>query len=99
MGASEGYTASDPIGSVRAPRAPAALIIPLSGDQVAALMDAGSPVLRVAVALLADAGVRASELRGLRVEDVRDGFLRIRVANGGRERLMPYGATAASEFW
>ena len=60
-------------------------------------MAAGSPVLRVAVALLADTGMRASELCGLAVDDVREGFLRI-LAKGGRERLVPYGAAAAGEL-
>ena len=83
--AREGYAGADPLATVRLPKAPPPLILPLSGDQVAALMAAGSPVLRVAVALLADTGMRASELCGLAVDDVREGFLRI-LAKGGRER-------------
>jgi site-specific recombinase XerD len=95
--AREGYAGADPLATVRLPKAPPPLIVPLSGDQVAALMAAGSPVLRVAVALLADTGIRASELCGLAVDDVREGFLRI-LAKGGRERLVPYGAAAAGEL-
>ncbi len=94
----EGHLPADPLGTVRLPRAAPALIIPLSGDQVAALMDAGSPLLRIAVAILADTGVRAGELCGITVDDVREGFLRIRIAKGGRERLVPYGAGTAAEL-
>lgn len=93
----EGYARSDPLATVRLPRAPAPLILPLSAGQVVALMDAGPPVLRGAIAVLADTGLRASELCGLRVDDVRENFLRV-IGKGGRERLVPYGATAATEL-
>ena len=95
--AREGYVGADPLATVRLPKAPPALIGPLSGDQVAVLMAAGFPVLRVAVAILADTGIRASELCGLAVDDVREGFLRIRLAKGGREPLVPYGAGATRD--
>jgi integrase/recombinase XerD len=52
----------------------------------------------VAVAILADTGIRAGELCGLAVECVREGFLRIQHAKGGRERLAPYGAGTAAEL-
>ncbi len=94
----EGMLADDPLAPVRLPRAPSPLILPLSGAQVAAIMEVGPPVLTVAVALCADTGLRASELCGLQVGDVRDGFLRVRLAKGRRERLVPYGAQAAVEL-
>ena len=56
------------------------MILPLSGDQVVALMESGSPLLRACVAVLADCGLRASELCGLSVDDVRDNFLVVREA-------------------
>jgi integrase/recombinase XerD len=93
----EGYVSADPLATVRLPRAPQPVILPMSGDQVAAVMGAGPPVLRVAVALLADTGLRASELCGLAVDDVREGFLRVR-GKGGRERLVPYGGGADGEL-
>jgi site-specific recombinase XerD len=44
--AREGYCSADPLAPVRLPKAPPALILPLSGEHVAALMEAGDPLLR-----------------------------------------------------
>lgn len=93
----EGYMSVDPLAAVRLPNAPEPLIMPLSAGQVAALMRGGSPLLRVAVSVLVDTGLRASELCGLAVEDVRESFLRV-VGKGDRERLVPYGDAAAAEI-
>jgi integrase/recombinase XerD len=93
----EGYLRADPLATVRLPRAPRPLIQPLSGSQVAALMRVGSAILRVAVAILADTGVRASELCGLTVDDVREGFLFV-AGKGGHERLAPYGEACRAEL-
>jgi len=48
--AREGYRSADPLATVRLPKAPPSLILPLSGEQVAALMEAGNPVVRTPVA-------------------------------------------------
>jgi site-specific recombinase XerD len=95
--AREGYISGDPLSTVLLPRVPDPLIVPLADVQVAALMRAGSPLLRACVALLVDTGMRSSELCGLRIEDVRERFLLV-LAKGGDERLVPYGETAASEL-
>ena len=47
----EGYAATDPLSSVRLPRAPDPLILPMSAGQVTALMRVSSPLLRAAIAL------------------------------------------------
>jgi site-specific recombinase XerD len=60
-------------------------------------MAVGSPILRVAVAVLADTGLRASELCGLIVNDVREGFLFV-AGKGGKERLAPYGEACRAEL-
>ena len=88
----------DPIASIRLPKAPPALILPLSGEHVAALMEAGDPLLRVAVAILADTGLRSGELCGLAVENVREGFLRIRHAKRWPGATRTYGAGTAAEL-
>jgi site-specific recombinase XerD len=93
----EGYLRTDPLASVQLPRAPRPLIQPMSGSQVAALMSVGSPVLRVAVAILADTGLRASELCGLTVNDVHEDYLFVS-GKGGHERLAPYGEACRSEL-
>jgi integrase/recombinase XerD len=64
---------------------------------VAALMSAGSPLLRAAVAVLADTGLRSSELCALTVGDVRDGQLLVH-GKGGYQRLAPYGQACAGEL-
>ncbi len=93
----EGYAGRDPLATVRLPRVPEPLIVPFSAAQVAALMNAGDPLLRVCVAIMADTGVRAGELCGLCIEDVRQSFLRV-VGKGGHERLVPYGSATAAEI-
>jgi integrase/recombinase XerD len=93
----EEYASRDPLATVRLPNAPEPLIVPLSGTHVAALMDAGNPLLRVAVAILADTGLRSAELCGLAVEDVLQGFLSV-VGKGRRERLVPYGVATGAEI-
>lgn len=93
----EGYLRRDPLASVRLPKAPSPMILPLSPSDVAALMAVSSPLLRAAIAVLADTGLRASELCSLTVEDIRHGFVLVR-GKGGRERLVPYGSAAAAEL-
>lgn len=95
--AREGYVRSDPLAAVALPQAPQPLILPMSGGQVAALMAVGSPVLRASVALLADTGLRASELCGLTVGDVHERFLFVS-GKGGHERLAPFGAACSGEL-
>ena len=94
----EGHVSADPLARLRVPRVPEPLILPLDGRRVARLLAAASPTLRCAMAIMVDTGIRAAELCGLRVEDVLDGQLRIRVAKGGRERLVPFGRTVAAEL-
>jgi integrase/recombinase XerD len=95
--AAEGYLRADPLALVRPPKAPPPLIQPLSGRQVTDLMAFGSPILRVAVAILADTGLRAAELCGLVVDDVREGFLFVS-GKGGHERLAPFGEACRAEL-
>lgn len=93
----EGYLRADPIITVALPRAPRPLIEPLHPNQVAVLMAGGPPVLRAAIAVLVDTGLRASELCGLAVSDVRQGYLFVR-GKGGYERLAPFGSACAEEL-
>ncbi len=92
----EGYVSVDPLARMRLPNAPDPLIVPLSGAQVARLIKTSPPLLRAAIALLVDSGIRSGELCGLRVEDVREGFVRV-LGKGGIERLAPYGEVARAE--
>ena len=85
--AREGYVTADPIASVRLPKAPDALILPLSGDQVATLVEAGSPLLRVAVAILADTGVH---IAGSRSNSRGSGQIELAAATRSGGRRMEY---------
>lgn len=93
----EGYLRADPLVTVALPKAPRPLIVPLDERQVAALMSAAAPLLRAAIALLVDTGLRASELCALAVSDVREGYLFVQ-GKGGYERLAPYGSACADEL-
>ncbi len=83
------------IGEVRAqgPKLPKRVLEVLSRDEVDRLENvAASERDKVIVRLLADSGIRASELLGLRLGDLieqgRDRFLRVR-GKGAKERLVP----------
>lgn len=95
--AREGYVSADPLSNVLLPRVPDPMIVPFSAAEVAALLRAGSPLLRACVAVLVDTGLRSSELCGLHVDDVRERFLLV-LGKGGNERLVPYGETATAEL-
>lgn len=87
----EDHLRVDPIARLRKPRAQPPLILPLSGEQSLALLAAAPRPLRGLLALLLDTGLRIGEAVALEVDDVRLGFVRVRHAKGGRERLVPYG--------
>jgi site-specific recombinase XerD len=93
----EGYLRSDSLAVVTLPKAVRPLIVPLEDHEVARLMAAGPPVLRAAVALLVDTGVRASELCGLVIDDIRMEHLFVR-GKGGYDRLAPFGESCADEL-
>jgi site-specific recombinase XerD len=93
----QGYLRTDPLATIGLPKAPVPLIVPFDRAQTVGLMAAASPVLRAAVAVLVDTGLRASELCGLRVADVRAGYLFVH-GKGGYERLVPYGSACAREL-
>jgi integrase/recombinase XerD len=77
----------------RAPRPPKVLLEVLSRDQIEQLEHAAQTERdKLIIRILADTGIRASELIGLRVSDLierdRQYFLRVR-GKGNKERLVP----------
>jgi site-specific recombinase XerD len=89
----EGRIDSDPMARVRYPkREPAAMPEVFTPEEEAHLIAAQSLIRdRVGIALLLDSGVRASELRHLRVQDVdlRERCVIVRRGKGGKSRLIP----------
>jgi len=101
MGARLVLVARNPARAVRGPRLPRKLVSFLPVDDAFAMMDAPGPRADTAardqaiVELLYASGLRVSELAGLDVEDLdRDrGSVRV-LGKGGKERVVPFGATA-----
>jgi integrase/recombinase XerC len=92
--------ARNPARGVRGPRLPRKLVSFLPVDDAFAMMDAPVPPRAAArdqaiVELLYASGLRVSELVGLDVEDVDRDRAALRVlGKGGKERMVPFGATA-----
>jgi integrase/recombinase XerD len=98
----EGEIAGDRTERVRAPRFHRPLPVVLSSAQIEAILDAPDPSSplgvrdRAMVQLMYSAGLRVSELVGLRVDGVSLSPPIVRVfGKGGKERLVPMGAVAA----
>ena len=99
-----GVLAANPARSVRGPRLPKKLVSFLPVDDAFAMMDAPAPVAsrsdtrardQAIVELLYASGLRVSELAGLDVADVDRERCAVRVlGKGGKERIVPFGATA-----
>ncbi len=99
-----GVLPRNPARAVRGPRLPRKLVSFLPVDDAFAMMDASTgPAARggarerdhAIVELLYASGLRVSEVAGLDVEDVDHDRCSLRVlGKGGKERMVPFGATA-----
>jgi integrase/recombinase XerC len=89
----EGLIERDPMARVRYPKRESVPVLDVfTAAEEARLIAAQSRIRdRVGVALLLDAGVRASEMRHLRVQDVdlTERWIVVRRGKGGRGRLVP----------
>jgi integrase/recombinase XerD len=89
----EGRIERDPMARVRHPKVdPPKVQDVFSEDEEARLITAQEPVRdKLGVALLLDAGLRAAEIRGLRVEDVDliERWVIVRHGKGGKSRVVP----------
>ncbi|MBI2857989.1 MAG: tyrosine-type recombinase/integrase [Chloroflexi bacterium] len=103
----EGYVSSNPMANVPVPKAPSKVITTFSQDQFAALVGLclssdreGRRNLAI-LFLLLDTGIRVSELVNIDSEDVdlAEGSIRIRVAKGSKERVVPIGSLAQKSLW
>jgi integrase/recombinase XerD len=97
----EGILETDPARMIDLPKAGLKLPHVLSVDEVQALLQAPEPSTPLGardaamIELLYAAGLRVSELVGLRIQDVNleAGFVRVR-GKGGKERIVPIGTHA-----
>jgi integrase/recombinase XerD len=104
----EGERADDPTADLEGVRVPAGIPKPLSEDEVTAVLDAvtgSDPVAardRALLELLYGTGARISEVCGLSMGDIDfDAHLVRLFGKGAKERIVPYGrsAAAALERW
>jgi integrase/recombinase XerC len=94
-----GVLVRNPAADIRAPRAGRKLAGFLPVDEAKALLDSGETSVRdrAILEMLYATGLRVSELSGLDLDDVDRGEGTVRVLGKGRkERVVPFGAKAAS---
>jgi integrase/recombinase XerC len=94
-----GVLARNPAADIRGPRTGRKLAAFLPIDEATTLLDSGEPSVRdrAIVEMLYATGLRVSELSGLDLDDVDRGEGTVRVLGKGRkERIVPFGAKAAS---
>jgi site-specific recombinase XerD len=83
-----GHLAESPAAELGVIRVPRALPRPAPDQAVREALAAGDDRVRLAVMFAAYAGLRRSEIAGLRVEDVTDAQVRVQ-GKGGHQRIVP----------
>ena len=93
--------------SIPIPKAPAKIINAFSEEQLKKLLAAcrlndtyGCRNLAI-ILLLLDSGIRVSELVNIEIGDVNlaEGLIKIRIAKGGKERMVPVGSVTLKALW
>ena len=93
--------------SIPVPRAVSKIVNTYTQEQITNLIglcsrsnDSGCRNLAILLLLL-DTGIRVSELVSIEVSDVNltDGYIKIRYAKGGKERLIPIGSLVQKSLW
>ncbi len=100
----EGELAADPLAGMKPPRLPAKVVDALSDDQLRDLIKAcrGTSFRdrrdEAIVRLMAETGLRASEVTGLKVSDVnlQRGILTVIRGKGAKGRIVPFSPQAAT---
>jgi len=103
----EEYLATSPMAGIPVPKAPTKVINTFSDEHITRLTQVcGSrkvhgPRNLAIFLLLLDSGLRVSELAAIDLLDVdlEAGQIRIRVAKGGRERMVPLGSVVRRVLW
>jgi integrase/recombinase XerD len=103
----EEYIESNPMARIPVPRAVSKIVNTYTREQITNLIglcyssnDSGCRNL-VILLLLLDTGIRVSELVSIELSDVNltDGYIKIRHAKGGKERLIPIGSLVQKSLW
>jgi len=103
----EEYLASNPLAKIPIPKAPVKVINTFSAEQLSKLAEdcrrtngAGCRDLSI-ILLMLDSGIRVSEVAGISLKDINlaEGLLKITMAKGGRERMVPIGSLVQKSLW
>lgn len=103
----EGYIAVNEMVKIPVPKAVSKVINTLTHDQISKLANIcqlsngnGHRNLTILLLLL-DTGIRVSELVSIELDDINlaEGYIKIRIAKGGRERVVPIGSLVQKSLW
>ncbi|MFC1995075.1 tyrosine-type recombinase/integrase [Chloroflexota bacterium] len=103
----EEYIESNPMIRIPVPRAVSKIVNTYTQEQITNLIglcygsnESGCRNLAILLLLL-DTGIRVSELVSIDLSDVNltDGYIKIRHAKGGKERLIPIGSLVQKSLW
>ena len=103
----EEYIESNPMTKIPVPKATYKIVNTYTQEQITNLISLcnksdGSGCRNLAILLLLlDTGIRVSELVGIDLNDVNltEGYIKIRYAKGGKERLIPIGSLVQKSLW
>ncbi len=103
----EEYVATKLMAKIPVPKATNKLINTLSSEQIGKLIDVCSRINGTGyrnltmLLLMLDCGIRVSELVNINVEDINlpEGQIKLRMAKGGHERIVPAGALVQKILW
>ncbi len=103
----EEYLSDSPTDKIPVPKAPQKVINTFTHEQIGKLAQAcyrsnGNGYRNLTILLLLlDTGIRVSELVNIKLEDVNlaEGWIKIKVAKGGKERIVPVGSVVQKSLW
>lgn len=103
----EEYLKSNIMTSIPIPKAPSKIVNTFSSEQLKKLIticqvsDNHSCRNLCIILLMLDSGIRVSELVNINLNDINlpEGYIKIRIAKGGKERLVPVGSITLKVLW
>jgi len=103
----EGHILSNEMAKITIPKAPAKIINTFSSQQISKLVNlcqipnGYGQRNSLILLLLLDTGIRVSELVNIELDDIdlAEGYIRIKRAKGGRERIVPTGSLVQKSLW
>jgi len=103
----EEYLSDSPTAKIPVPKAPVKVINTYSHEQIGKLAQAcyrsnGNGYRNFTILLLLlDSGIRVSELVNIDLNDINqaEGWIKIRIGKGGKERIVPVGSVVQKSLW